>query len=57
MSNMLSSKISFISLGNKIVSTIYFKGKVVWSAVRSCFGAGFWRGDKPWIGKDAWKGK
>ena len=21
----------------------------------SCFGAGYWRGDKPWLGKDAWK--
>lgn len=21
----------------------------------SCFGAGYWRGEKPWIGDDAWK--
>ena len=31
--------------------------RIVWQAVRSCFGAGYWRGDRPWIGKDAWKGK
>lgn len=31
--------------------------RVVWQAVRSCFGAGYWRGDRPWIGKDAWKGR
>lgn len=40
----------------KVVSAIYKGGKLVWQAVRSCFGAGFWRGDKPWIGNDPWKG-
>lgn len=54
----------------KEITGIYRKGKniqevwkyidgawrMVWQAVRSCFGAGFWRGDKPWIGSDAWKG-
>ena len=30
--------------------------RMVWTAIRSCFGAGFWRGDRPWIGADAWKG-
>lgn len=24
-------------------------------AIRSCFGSGVWRGDKPWIGTDKWK--
>lgn len=30
--------------------------RMVYQAIRSCFGAGFWRGDKPWIGSDGWKG-
>ena len=25
------------------------------SAIRSCFGRGYWMGDKPWLGEDAWK--
>lgn len=29
---------------------------VAWQAIRSCFGAGVWRGDKPWVGSDSWKG-
>lgn len=24
--------------------------------VLSCFGAGYWRGDKAWLGNDTWKG-
>ena len=30
--------------------------RMVYQAIRSCFGAGYWRGDKPWIGDEAWKG-
>lgn len=37
------------------VSIIYHMAKVVWQAVRSCFGAGIWRSDKPWLGDDKWK--
>jgi hypothetical protein len=42
--------------GGKMQSILVYSGKVVWQAVRSCFGAGYWRGDKPWIGSDGWKG-
>lgn len=47
-----------VSLGvrGKIIASVYKNCKLVWQAIRSCFGAGYWRGDKPWIGKDAWKG-
>ena len=38
----------------KAVSAIYRGVKLVWEAVRSCFGSGVWRGDRPWVGKDGW---
>lgn len=28
---------------------------LVWQSVRSCFGAGYWSNDKPWINEEAWK--
>ena len=38
----------------KAVSAIYRGVKLVWEAVRSCFGSGVWRGDRPWVDKDGW---
>ena len=43
-------KIGAIHKGSQLV------WMTVYNAVRSCFGAGYWRGDKPWDGSDAWKG-
>lgn len=28
---------------------------LVWQAVRSCYGAGYWINEKPWIDNEAWK--
>lgn len=50
-------KVSLIYFGEKAISTVRKGSLLVWQAVRSCFGAGYWRGDKPWIGTDAWKGQ
>ena len=36
--------------------TAVYKGLIlVWTAIRSCFGKGYWINDKPWINEDAWK--
>ena len=35
----------------------YKDGKLIWQAVRSCFGSGVWIGSKPWIGEEKWKGQ
>lgn len=39
----------------KGVATIYYYGKIVYQSIRSCFGSGTWRSDRPWLGKDLWK--
>ncbi|MBQ8969156.1 MAG: MFS transporter [Bacteroidaceae bacterium] len=44
------------SLGNRAIAAIYRGARLVWMAVRSCFGSGVWVGKKPWIGKEKWKG-
>ena len=43
-------------LGRRAVAEVRKGTRLIWQAIRSCFGAGWWRGDKPWIGTDAWKG-
>lgn len=45
-----------IRVYGKVISSVRYGLHVVWQAIRSCFGAGYWRGDKPWVGDDAWKG-
>ena len=50
-------EITFISKGNKTIDAVYKGGRLVWQAVRSCFGAGYWRNDKPWINNEAWRNK
>lgn len=40
---------------NKAIAAIYAGAILVWQAVRSCFGAGFWVGKKPWLYKEGWK--
>lgn len=29
--------------------------KLIWASIRSCFGSGFWVGEKPWLGMESWK--
>lgn len=29
--------------------------RLIWQAVRSCFGAGFWNNNKPWYNDEGWK--
>lgn len=41
--------------GQRSLAATYHGLKLVWQAVRSCFGKGIWRNDKPWINSDKWK--
>lgn len=50
-------RVSRMMINGKVVSALWLGAKKIYEAVRSCFGAGFWRGDKPWVGSDAWKGR
>lgn len=29
--------------------------RLVWEAVRSCYGKGYWIQEKPWVNDDIWK--
>ena len=39
----------------KTVSVVYRYGKIIWQAIASCFGRGFWINDNPWVNTDSWK--
>lgn len=42
---------------NKTIVSIYKGTKLLWEAINSCFGKGFWINIKPWNNKDGWKNK
>ena len=44
-----------ISKGDLTISYVYKGVMLVWSAIRSCFGNGYWVNTMPWSNEDAWK--
>lgn len=48
-------EITEIYLGSIPISEVYVGNKLVWMAVRSCFGSGVWIEQKPWLDNEKWK--
>lgn len=46
-----------IFVSGKVISSICQGTKLVWQAIRSCFGSGFWVNIKPWLSNEGWKNK
>lgn len=44
-----------ISHDGTATEAVYHMGKLVWQAVRSCFGSGHWINEKPWVNGEGWK--
>lgn len=49
--------IAIILAKGRIIAAVYQGTKLVWLAIRSCFGAGYWVNEKPWIDNEGWKNK
>lgn len=47
-------EVSQVNAFGKTISKIYAGGKLVWEAILSCFGSGFWINDRSWINNNAW---
>lgn len=48
-----------LRVGNHQISTYYHiiqgTAKIIWQAIRSCFGSGMWVNKKSWINSEPWK--
>ncbi len=49
------NNIGKIALGRRVIAFVARGARIVWQAVRSCFGAGHWRNDKPWSNDEGWQ--
>lgn len=48
--------IYFVKNGVKItIAQVKVSSGLIWQAIRSCFGSGTWRNDKPWKNTERWK--
>ena len=48
-------EVSLVYYGEKAISTVMKGSRLVWQAIRSCFGAGYWVNEKSWINEEGWK--
>lgn len=42
-------------IGQRVIVSSYYGLRLVWVAVRSCFGSGEWISEKPWLNDEVWK--
>lgn len=52
-----NKEITIKYLGNKAIAYTYLGLQLIWQAIRSCFGSGWWKNKKSWINKNKWKNK
>lgn len=50
-------EITAIFIARCTISTVYKGTVLVWEAINSCFGKGFWINEKSWSNEDGWKNK
>jgi len=36
-------------------TAVYIGARMIWEAVKSCYGKGIWLPEKPWLDNDTWK--
>lgn len=47
-------EITAVTAYGKTITAIYAGSRIVWQAIRSCFGSGWWKNDKPWLNNEGW---
>lgn len=45
---------SAIYYGEKVITAVYHGLRLIWEAIRSCFGSGSWIEEYPWVDDDPW---
>lgn len=52
-----SFNIAYAITGSTITCKLVEMCSILWQAIDSCFGAGYWINSKAWKNQDAWKNK
>lgn len=55
MINIGNKELETSFIGKKVVTQIYQGLILIWEAIKSCFGAGYWKNEAPWSNSEGWK--
>lgn len=50
-----NEKVGRLYIGKEAVQAMYYGATLIWIAVRSCFGSGYWINNKPWLNNEGWE--
>ena len=50
-------ELTAVYYGKRAIGAIYKGAVLVWEAIRSCFGKGYWIDAYPWNNEDGWRNK
>lgn len=48
-------EVTAVNFGERAIAAVYKGTRLVWEAIRSCFGKGFWINTYSWDNADSWK--
>lgn len=51
-----NKEITGLYIGARALTAVYRGAVLIWEGISSCFGSGFWKGDRGWRGHDGWRG-
>ena len=50
-----NGQMAAVYYGTRAMAAVYRGARLVWTAIRSCFGSGVWLGEKNWVNDENWK--
>lgn len=50
-------KVGRMYIGKQAVGLMYYGATLIYQAIRSCFGRGYWINDRAWINNESWRNK
>lgn len=48
-------EVTAVNAYGRAITAIYAGTRLVWQAIRSCFGSGWWVNEKPWLNEEGWR--
>lgn len=44
-----------LMMNGELIESMWLNGELIYQGLRSCYGKGYWRPNKPWLDNEKWK--